>query len=330
MNVPLPKRDKKEKKGSQDNTPTSTLLKDLSKKRKSSEKTKVALSTKSPVNVTATKVEIGQNQEEDSDREEKTDEHLLEIQVDQKKDDETEFSTYSELSESTTGSNQRKAKVLASPTIKQTIVQANMVPEVYLKDLTYSNIKAFQTYVELKKSLNQPFDLSKLIREDVKKTISDYFAMYEIANAAKWLTWSHELLFEQLINLSGGEANVTSIQEKLDNAKAKVLKLGRGFAFHPLKPAASLAYTQSLVEIVRVCEIDKMSEAENKALVEIAIKNLAMQSDARFKDVVSEIRAELNSFKSRILNLDQFRTEFIRIQALISKACQETEKYKLP
>jgi hypothetical protein len=43
-----------------------------------------------------------------------------------------------------------------------------------------------------------------------------------------------------------------------------------------------------------------MSEAENKALVEIAIKNLAMQSDARFKDVVSEIRAELNSFKSRI------------------------------
>lgn len=204
------------------------------------------MSTKSPVNVTATKVEIGQNQEEDSDREEKTDEHLLEIQVDQKKDDETEFSTYSELSESTTGSNQRKAKVLASPTIKQTIVQANMVPEVYLKDLTYSNIKAFQTYVELKKSLNQPFDLSKLIREDVKKTISDYFAMYEIANAAKWLTWSHELLFEQLINLSGGEANVTSIQEKLDNAKAKVLKLGRGFAFHPLKPAASLAYTHWL------------------------------------------------------------------------------------
>jgi hypothetical protein len=216
-----------------------------------------------------------------------------------------------------------------SPTITQTIVQANIIPEVYLKDLVYTQIKALQTYVELKKSLGQPFDLSKLIRPDVQQIISELFVAFEVTNATTWLAWSHELLFEQLINLSGGEANVSSIQERFDNTKAKVLKACRVFAYHPMKPASYLAVIQSMVEIPRICETDRMSEAENKSLVELAIKNLGLQTDSRFKDAINEIRAELLSFKSRITNLTIFRAEFMRIHTRISKSCQDVAKYKL-
>jgi hypothetical protein len=109
-----------------------------------------------------------------------------------------------------------------------------------------------------------------------------------------------------------------------------LLKAAKELVYHPLKPAATLAFSQKLVEIPRVCETDKMSEAENKALVEIAIKNLGMQTDARFKETVNEIKAELISFKSRILSLEILRSEFIRITTRLNKACQEAAKYKLP
>ena len=235
MNFPIPKRDKKDKKSSKDVTPTSTGLKDPNKKRKSIDKSKGASEQNSPSkHVTTTKVEIGLNEDEESDRDENTADHLLDIQPAKENDEETVISTYSEVSESSKESISKRPKSpRRSPTIKKTIVQATMVPEVYLKDLEYTHIKSLQTYVELKKSLGQPFDLSKLIRPDVKQTITEFFVEFEVANATEWLTWSHEMLFEQLINLSGGESNVTSIQEKLDNAKAKVLKAAKDLVYHP-------------------------------------------------------------------------------------------------
>ena len=256
MNFPIPKKDK----GAKDVTPKSTGLKDLSKKRKSSNssgKSKPAVSSQSPaIQEDAPKIE-NQSSDEESKQGENTEKHLLELQSNKKKDDDSEITTYSEFTESSTEAEQKRLKNLQkSPTINQTIVQANIIPEVYLKDLTYSNIKALQVYVEQKKSLSQPFDLSKLIRPDVQQTITESFVAYEITNASKWLQWSHELLFEQLINLSGGEANVTSIQEKLDNAKAKVLKATKELAYNPMKPASFLAFQQKMVEIPRICETD--------------------------------------------------------------------------
>jgi len=320
MNFPIPKRDKAPK----DVTPKSTGLKDLSKKRSSSSssgKSKQPLRSKSPSKSQEDEQERKeQSADKESDEEEKTEKRILELNSDKKKDDESDITTYSEFSRSSDESELKRSKSSKnSPTIKQTIVQANIIPEVYLKDLTYTQIKALQTFVELKKSLGQPFGLSKLIRPDVKQIITESFVAFEVTNATKWLTWSHELLFEQLINLSGGEANVSSIQEKFDNTKAKVLKVCKDFAHHPMKPVSYLGFIQSMVEIPRTCETDRMSETENKSLVELAIKNLGMQTDGRFKDAINEIRAELLSFKSRITDLAIFRVEFMRIHTRISK-----------
>lgn len=315
MNLPIPKKDKDAKKAKEVSPRISTgsAQPKQKKRRSSAEKLQVTSAKTTPSDFQVTDDSVDEVEIE-SDREsnlgEKTDEHLLEFQGDDDDDDlassvNSSVSSKSEESKRSSAKRKAKAEPLPNPSSIKTIVQEQVVPEFHLKDLDYSNIKRLQSYVELKKSLNQRFNLGKLIRPDVNQTITEYFVEYGVADASNWLNWSHELLFEHLINLSGGEANVTSIQEKLDNAKAKVLKAAKALVYHPLKPKSTLAFSQMLIEIPRVCETDKMSDAENKALVEIALKNLGMETDARFKDAINEIRAELTSFKSRIQNLDQ-------------------------
>jgi hypothetical protein len=146
MNFPIPKKDK----GAKDVTPKSTGLKDLSKKKNpsaSTGKSKAAsLKIKSPSTSQEETIEIDiQNSDKESEQGENTEEHLLELQSDQKTEDESVISTYSEFTNSSTESDLKRSKTSKkSPTITQTIVQANIIPEVYLKDLVYAQIKALQ------------------------------------------------------------------------------------------------------------------------------------------------------------------------------------------
>ena len=100
MNLPIPKKDK----SSKDVTPKSTGLKDPNKIKESTKpsgKSKAPLRNKSPAESQKETIEIEyQASDKDSEHGEKTEEHLLEILSDQKNDEESEYSRYSELSES--------------------------------------------------------------------------------------------------------------------------------------------------------------------------------------------------------------------------------------
>ena len=204
-----------------------------------------------------------------------------------------------------------------------------MIPEVRLKKLAYDNVKKFQTFVETKRSLKQAVNLSLLIHKDVQFLITSLLKAIGEPDADQWLSYDHEKLFEWLISLSGGENNVTSLQEKIDNAKMKLEIAIKAFQYHPLKPASTNAFIQGLIEIIRVCEVKSMSDSENKALVDTLLKQLADGTDGKYKEAIESIRNEMTGFKARIPTLDLFLTEFIRITTRITKVCQDLVKYKL-